>query len=152
MEPLFSQAFDVFLDVQRRLQRSVDAALGRDGLNWDMKNGCPACAFEVGSLCKTRFSAFIFSQQPDEERLVPARMHAIDGCDSQKRAKTVGICDKRIFDGKYFLSRSFVDGFKDKVRSHATAWKADKTFMNDVELEDGFAILEGEQDNRYGSD
>jgi hypothetical protein len=151
MEPLFSQAFDVFSDVQRKLQRRVDAALGRDILNWDMKNGCPACAFEVSSLCKTRFSAFIFSQQPDEERLVPARMHAIDGCDSQKRAKTAGPCDKRVFDGKYFLSRSFVDGFKDEVKSHAAAQKADKSLANVVELEDGFAFPEDEQDDRCGS-
>jgi len=137
--------------VQRRLQRRVDAALGRDVLNWDMRNGCPACTFEVGSLCKTCFSAFIFSQQPDEERLVPARMHAIDGCDSQKHAKTAGPCDNRVFDGKYFLSRSFVDGFKDEVKSHAAAQKADKTLANVVELEDGFAFLEGEQDGRCGS-
>jgi hypothetical protein len=152
MEPLFSQAFDNFSDVQRRLQRRVNTVLGRDVLNWDMRNGCPACAFEVSSPCKTHFSVFISSQQPDEERLVPARMHAIDGCDSQKRDKTAGTCDERIFDSKYFLSRSFVDSFKDEVRSHAAARKADKTFANDVQLEDGFAIPEGEQDNRCGSD
>jgi len=78
-------------------------------------------------------------------------MHAIDGCDSQKRDKTAGTCDKRIFDSKYFLSRSFVDGFKDKVRSHAAAQKAGKTLANDVELEDGFAFPKDEQDNRCGS-
>ena len=152
MEPLFSQAFDNFSDVQRRLQRRVNTALGRDVLNWDMRNGCPACAFEVSSPCKTHFSVFISSQQPDEERLVPARMHAIDGCDSQKCDKMAETCDERIFDSKYFLSRSFVDGFKDEVRSHAAARKADKTLANDVELEDGFAIPEGEQDDRCGSD
>ena len=151
MEQLFSQAFDNFSDVQRRLQRRVNTVLGRDVPNWDMRNGCPACAFEVSSPCKTHFSVLISSQQPDEERLVPARMHAIDGCDSQKRDKTAGTCDERIFDSKYFLSRSFVDGFKDEVRSHAAAWKADKTLANDVELEDGFAFQEGEQDDRCGS-
>ncbi len=48
-------------------------------------------------------------------------------------------------------SRSFVDGFKDEVRSHAAAQKADKTLVNDVELEDGFAFLEGERDDCCGS-
>jgi len=151
MEPLFSQAFNVFSDVQHRLQKRVDAALGHDVLNWDMRNGCPACAFEVGSLCKTRFSAFIFSQQPDEECLVPARMHAINGCDSQKHAKTVGPCDKCIFDGKYFLSCSFMDGFKNEVKLHAAAQKADKSLVNVMELKDGFVFLEGEQDDCCGS-
>ena len=151
MEQLFSQSFNIFSNVQCRLQRRVDAALGHNVLNWDMRNGCPACAFEVSSHCKTHFSVFIFSQQLDEECLVPARMHAIDGCDSQKHDKMVGTCNKCIFDGKYFLSRSFVDGFKDEVRSHAAAQKADKNLTNAVELEDGFALLKGGQDNRCGS-
>jgi hypothetical protein len=151
MELLFSQAFDNFSNVQRRLQRRVNTALGHD-VNWDMRNSCPACTFEVSSPCKTHFSVFISSQQADEERLVPTCMHAIDGCDSQKCDKTAGMINERIFDSKYFLSCSFVDRFKDKVRSHAAAWKADKTLANTVELEDGFAILEGEQDDRCGSD
>jgi len=75
-------------------------------------------------------------------------MHAINGCNSQKHDKTVGMCDKHIFDSKYFLSCSFVDGFKDKARSHAAAQKADKTLTNDVELEDGFAFPEDERDDR----
>jgi hypothetical protein len=49
------------------------------------------------------------------------QMHAIDGCDSQKCDKMVGTCDEHIFDSKYFLPHSFVDGFKDKVRLHAAA-------------------------------
>ncbi len=111
-----------------------------------------ACTFEVSSPCKTHVSVFISSQQPDKECLVPTCMHAIDGCNSQKCDKTVGTCDEHIFNRKYFLSHSFVDGFKDEVRSHATAQKADKTLMNNVELEDGSAILEGEQDDCCGSD
>jgi len=78
-------------------------------------------------------------------------MHAIDGCDSQKHDKTAGTYNECIFDSKYFLSCSFMDGFKDEVRSHATAQKANKTLMNDVELEDGFAFPEGEQDDHCGS-
>jgi hypothetical protein len=49
MEQLFSRAFDNFSDVQRRLQKRVDAALGRDAPNWNMRYGCPACGFEVCS-------------------------------------------------------------------------------------------------------
>ena len=101
--------------------------------------------------CPTCFRALISFQQPGENGLVPARMHAIDGCDSQKRDKTAGTCDERTFDSKYFLPRGFMDGFKDEVGSHATAQKADKTLPNHVESEDGFAFLEGEGDDRCGS-
>ena len=78
-------------------------------------------------------------------------MHAIDGCDSQKRDKMAGTCDERIFDSEYFLPRSFVDSFKDEVRSHATAQKGGSPLPKLAESEDGFAFLEGEEDNRCGS-
>ena len=101
--------------------------------------------------CTTSFIALIYFQQPDEKCLIPARMHAIDGCDSQKRDKMAGTCDERTFDSKYFLHRTFVDGFKDEVRSHAAAQKADKPFPKNLESEDGFAFPEGEEDDRCGS-
>jgi len=78
-------------------------------------------------------------------------MHAIDGCDSQKHDKAAGTCDERTFDSQYFLHRSFVDSFKDEVGSHAAAQKAVKTLPNFVESGDGFAFLEGEKDDRCGS-
>jgi len=90
-------------------------------------------------------------QQPDEEQLVPAQMHVIDGCDSQKHDKTVGTCDERAFDSKYFLLRGFVDCFKDKVGSHTAAQKAEKSSPNVVHCEDGFAVPDGEEDERCGS-
>jgi len=49
MEQLFSQAFNIFSDVQCRLQKRVDVVLGRDDPNWSMRYGCPACGFEVSS-------------------------------------------------------------------------------------------------------
>jgi len=78
-------------------------------------------------------------------------MHAIDGCDSQKHDKAAGTCDKCTFDSQYFLYHSFMDSFKDEVGSHAAAQKAVKTLPNFVESGDGFAFLEGEEDDRCGS-
>jgi hypothetical protein len=78
-------------------------------------------------------------------------MHAIDGCDSQKRDKTAGTCDERTFTSKYFLSRNFVDSFKNEVKSHKAAQKADKATSKLIELEDGFTVQEEEVDNRCGS-
>ncbi len=78
-------------------------------------------------------------------------MHAIDGCDSQKRDKTAGSCDERNFDSKFFLSHSFVDSFKDEVKSHAAAWRAEKNPSNVVKTGDGFVVPEGKHDDRCGS-
>jgi hypothetical protein len=78
-------------------------------------------------------------------------MHAIDGCDSQKRDKMAGVCDERTFDSKFFLSRDLVNGFKDEVKTHAAARRAEKDISNIVELEDGFVVPEGKNDERCGS-
>src|SRR5216684_1665157 len=110
----------------------------------------------VGLRCVLCYAAcfsvpIFFFQQPNEESLVPAWMHAIDGCDSQKCDKTVGSCDECTFDSKVFLPCSFVDGFKNEVKSHAAARRAGKDLSNVVESKDGFADPEGEQDDRCGS-
>jgi hypothetical protein len=78
-------------------------------------------------------------------------MHAIDGCDSQKRDKMAGLCDERTFDSKFFLSRDFVNGFKDEVKTHTAARRAEKGLSNTGELEDGFLVPEGKNDERCGS-
>jgi len=140
MEQLFSQAFDIFSNVQCRLHKRVDAVLGHDDPNWRMTMGCPACRFVVSSLLPACFRVLISFQQLNKKPLDPTQMHAIDGCDSQKCDKTAGTCDERIFDSKYFLPCSFVDNFKDEVGLHATAQKADKTLSNHVGSEDGVAF------------
>ena len=78
-------------------------------------------------------------------------MHAIDGCDSQKCDKMAGLCNNRIFESKYFLPHSFVDSFKDEVKSHAAACRVERVTSNVVELEDGFVVPEDELDDCCGS-
>jgi len=101
--------------------------------------------------CPTCFRVLIPFQQPGEDALNPTWMHAIDSCDSQKHDKTAGTCNKRTFDSKCFLPHSFVDGFKDEVGSHTAAQKADQTFPNHVESKDSVTLLQGEGDDRCGS-
>ena len=153
MEQLFSQSFNNFSDMQHRLQKRVDVALGHDAPSWSMRYSCPACGFEVCSpLCSMlQCTHCFFFQQPNEESLVPAWMHAIDGCDSQKHDKIAGSCDKCTFDSKVFLPCSFVDGFKNEVKSHAAAQRAGKDLLNVVESKDSFVDPKGEQDNCCGS-
>jgi hypothetical protein len=79
-------------------------------------------------------------------------MHAIDGCDSQKRDKTAGTCDERTFSSNVFLPRDFVDSFKNEVKSHAAAERAEKAIPKAAAPEDSSTVPEGENDDRCGSD
>jgi len=72
-------------------------------------------------------------------------MGATPGCDSQKRDKAAGTCDERTFSSDIFLSRDFVNGFKDDVKSHAAAERAQRATSTAVAPGD-------ENDDRCGRD
>ncbi|KAI0040590.1 hypothetical protein FA95DRAFT_1502613 [Auriscalpium vulgare] len=100
LQEKFSQAFDAYFDVLERLQKLSDQALGRDAEGWRLRNACPCCSF----------------QQAGEPVLVPARLHAMDGCSSHKRLNGVGYTDERVFESSYFQTPQQVDVFKDEVK------------------------------------
>ncbi|KAI0310305.1 hypothetical protein OF83DRAFT_1027483, partial [Amylostereum chailletii] len=98
-----SGAFDTYHSILKDLKQRVDDVLGRDH-RWYIKYGCPCCGFE----------------QPDETKLVPARMHAMDGNNLQKRLRGAGSTMERTFDSDYFLARDQVDRFANEVHSKST--------------------------------
>jgi len=46
---VFSDAFDVFLEIIRIVDDRVKVALGQDSPDWRVLNTCPACSYEVCS-------------------------------------------------------------------------------------------------------
>ena len=44
---LFSDGFDVYLEIIRVVDARVKAALGHDSPDWRVLNTCPACSYEV---------------------------------------------------------------------------------------------------------
>jgi len=46
---VFSDAFDVFLEIIRIVDDRVKVALGQDSPDWRVLNACPACSYEVRS-------------------------------------------------------------------------------------------------------
>lgn len=96
----FSIAFDAYLDITRRVDACVNAALGRDMPDWRMLNMCPACNYKLEG----------------EPRLPASRILAMDGNNSLKRVAGAGVADDRVFSSDYFLSREEVDQFKDEVK------------------------------------
>lgn len=78
-------------------------------------------------------------------------MHAINGCDSQKRDKTVGTCDQHTFSSNLFLSRNIVDSFKNEVKLHTAADRAERAISKAAAPEDGSTFLNNENDSHWGS-
>jgi hypothetical protein len=44
---VFADAFDVYLDIIRTVEKRVKVALGQDSPDWRVLNACPACSYEV---------------------------------------------------------------------------------------------------------
>ncbi|TFK61890.1 hypothetical protein BDN72DRAFT_777748 [Pluteus cervinus] len=96
----FSDAFDIYLDILRRVKARVDDALQQSDSDWRIKNSCPACSYKC----------------PDEPELMFSRLHALDGNNSLKRFDGAK-ADEREFTSNYFLSNEYVDKFKDDVHN-----------------------------------
>ncbi|KAI9061959.1 hypothetical protein FKP32DRAFT_1574922 [Trametes sanguinea] len=124
-----SDAFDVYLQILRAVDRQVKAVLKRDTPDWRVKNACPACCYELEGEPPLKFK----------------RMWAMDGNNSLKRIAKFGdrqVADTRVFtESDYYLSRAFVDRFKDEVRSHrgdatAASRAAGEEEWSDIEDDD----------------
>ncbi|KAJ3717729.1 hypothetical protein C8R42DRAFT_610832 [Lentinula raphanica] len=98
-----SNAFDIYLTIQRNLHKRVAQELGHTSPDYRVLNSCPACCYEL----------------EDEPPLEFSRMWVADGNNSLKRMAGVGgraNVDVQIFnDSDYYLSSEFVNSFADEV-------------------------------------
>ncbi|KAJ3521286.1 hypothetical protein NM688_g9035 [Phlebia brevispora] len=144
---LLGDAFDVYLSILREVERRMQAALKRDTPDWRALNSCPACCYQLEG----------------EPELPRGRMFAMDGNNSLKRLIKHGdreTADRRIFtESDYFLSREYVNKYKDEVKSRKqqTAAKtsgrtpAARTTDPDEEVDDVELGAPGEGDPTDGA-
>ncbi|KAG2755649.1 hypothetical protein P692DRAFT_201836751 [Suillus brevipes Sb2] len=99
-------AYDVYLELNRHLNSRLDKFLGRDMDNWSILNSCPACQYSL----------------VDEPPLELSFLCALDGNNSAKLVDPAIRSgeerpDPRSRTSSIWLTESYVDQFKDKVRS-----------------------------------
>ncbi|KAH7904048.1 hypothetical protein BJ138DRAFT_1019678, partial [Hygrophoropsis aurantiaca] len=102
-------AYDVYLELYRRIDKRVNAYLKRDTPNWRMLNSCPACQYKV----------------QDEPELKFLILCAMDGNSSAKLVDPVvrggtERADPRNGTSSIWLSEEYVNKFKDEVRDART--------------------------------
>ena len=112
-----SDAFDVYLEILRRVETRVDRALGRDSPNWRLLHSCPSCQ----------------NRQPDEDQLEYDVLLSLDGNNSLKRFGDAGKADRRHFESNYYLSREEVDSFANEgiKKSHEKGRKTGRKVVGD---------------------
>ncbi|KAH7911640.1 hypothetical protein BJ138DRAFT_1135257 [Hygrophoropsis aurantiaca] len=102
----FRTAFDVYLEVLRRIDTRINAALKHDTPHWRMLNSCPACQYQVVDEPPLRFSFLAAMDGNNSLKLVDPLLR----WGNERR-------DPRCGQGSLWLTEDYVDVFKDEVRS-----------------------------------
>ncbi|KAJ7856056.1 hypothetical protein B0H14DRAFT_2352906 [Mycena olivaceomarginata] len=102
----FSVAFDIYLAVRARVDGCVQAALGRDTLDWHLKNTCPACLYKLegephlkfpfmctfnGNNSLSLFCAPGASKELNDNRVVPGDYYLL--CEDVNEFEKEGVSD-----------------------------------------------------------
>jgi Kyakuja-Dileera-Zisupton transposase len=114
----FTDTFDVYLMILRRVKMRIDTELGRLDPDWRLKNSCPPCQYKV-SIIPSDTSITNFTRQlEDEPPLQISVMGAMDGNQSQKRVAMREELeeDPREFNSDYYIKEKDVDVFKNDVK------------------------------------
>lgn len=99
---MLSDAFDIYLDILRRVDARVKASLGRTTADWRLKHSCPCCQYVL----------------EEEDELDYTLLLAIDGNNSLKRFADCSTIQRAPFKSDYFLSRDNVNLYANEVRPH----------------------------------
>ncbi|KAJ3527564.1 hypothetical protein NM688_g8112 [Phlebia brevispora] len=102
LRTVLADSFEIYLRILRAVRRRVFRTLGWDTPDWRPLNACRACCYKLEGEAPLKFS----------------RLYAFDGNNSLKRMLTLGdrqAADVRVWEGDYFLPRSYVDQFADEV-------------------------------------
>jgi hypothetical protein len=109
----FSAAFDVYLDIQRRVNTQIKVALGYDTPNYRLLNVCPACFYKLENEPDLLFSFFCTFDGNNSLRRIAAPMHNM---------KTR--LDSRIIESDRWLSPEEVNQFANEVQGTSVSRQA----------------------------
>lgn len=95
----FSEAFDVYLEILRRVDSMVKTALKQDSPDYRLLHSCPPCQYKLA----------------DEPPLVYSHLMSLDGNSSLKRFASCAATNAPTFTSDYYLSNDAVNVYADEV-------------------------------------
>ncbi|KAG1776236.1 hypothetical protein EV702DRAFT_1180061 [Suillus placidus] len=102
-------AYDVYLEVLRRIDMNIDTHLGHDTPHWCMLNSCPACQYTLEDEPALKFSVLCACDGNNSAKLVdPVIRRGNEHLDPRSGLSSI------------WLMEEYVDGFKDEVQSART--------------------------------
>ncbi|KAG2354334.1 hypothetical protein BDR07DRAFT_1454156 [Suillus spraguei] len=102
-------AYDVYLEVLRRIDIKINTHLGHDAPHWRMRNSCPACQYQLQDEPALKFSVLCSFDGNNSAKLVdPVIRRGNERPDPRSGLSSI------------WLTEEYVDGFKDEVQSART--------------------------------
>jgi hypothetical protein len=109
----FSQAYDIYLAIKRRVDDRIMCVLGREDPSFRIKHFCPACTHK---------------KEGETETLRYKILYSIDGGTSLKRFKDAGAASKEHhFQSSFLLSRDTVENWKHVIKKTVQKRKKGRT-------------------------
>jgi hypothetical protein len=99
-------AYDVYLELNRRINSHLGKFLGRDMDNWHILNSCPACQYSLVDEPPLEFSFLCALDGNNSAKLIDPAIRS-----GEERP------DPRSGMSSIWLTESYVNQFKDEVRS-----------------------------------
>ncbi|KAG1798562.1 uncharacterized protein HD556DRAFT_1440267 [Suillus plorans] len=98
-------AYDVYLELERRVESRLQAALGHNTPNWRMLNSCPACQYKVVGEPPLEYLVLCALDGNNSAKLIDPAIHGGNEC-----------FDPRCGLSSIWLTETYVDQFKDEVQ------------------------------------
>ncbi|KAG8685044.1 hypothetical protein FRC08_013330, partial [Ceratobasidium sp. 394] len=92
-------ALDVYLLIEREVERRLAVAMGRDDPDWKLKNACEACTYKLENEPPMEYSMLV----------------TMDGNDSLKNVAGAASADHRTYQSSYYLSQNQVNACANEV-------------------------------------
>ena len=112
----FSVAYDMYLEVRRRIQNRLDDILGRSADDWHIKNACPCCMLKVINEPTLTFGFLVTMDGNDSLKRVERVTKTKDANGKTISTTNIEAYDSRRCKGKTYIHLEAVNVFKDEVK------------------------------------
>ena len=122
----FTIAFDLYISIRTAVDRSVQASLGRDGVDYRIKHLCPPCTYNLEDEANLKFSMLYTTDGNDSMKRIPRREPEPEPTAEEEPSTTEGITqpvlgassevkDSRTAGRGVYLTREQVDEWSKEV-------------------------------------
>ncbi|KIJ30273.1 hypothetical protein M422DRAFT_81424, partial [Sphaerobolus stellatus SS14] len=111
-----SNAYDVYLEIRRRVSKRLDAKLGRDAPHWHLANACVACTYVLEDELELKYDALVTLDGNNSLKRMERTQREKDEQGHVTFSQNIERADDRTTDAYFNVNSEDVDKFKDEVK------------------------------------